>query len=208
MQITALMLIGAGLNPTQAKIFAEPFSRACARFEINTIGRCAAFFAQCAHESMGFTRLEEGMYYRDPHRLAEIFRTAFKNLASNAVPYTRNPQALANKVYGGILGNGDEASGDGWRYRGRGLIQVTFRHNYRKAAQLTGEPYEDVPEMLTQPLHACLSSAAWWFDNGCNLLADAGLIDQITAKVNKRSLGANERREHYREALTAFNREQ
>lgn len=202
--ITIVKLIDAGIHPTQAKVFSEPFMQACDRFEINTVPRVAAFFAQCAHESTGFSRLEESLYYRDALRLSAIFSGTFHRIADEARPYTRNGVALANKVYANKLGNGDEVSGDGWRYRGRGLIQLTFKNNYAHAAELVDEPYVEHPEMLIEPKHACLASAAWWFDNQCNTLADAALFDQITAKVNKRSLGAAERREYYRSALSAF----
>lgn len=108
-------LIAAGIAPTQARVFLAPLSAACARFGISTPARLAAFIGQCAVESGRFTQLEEGLYYTTAERVRAVFPASVLSLG-DAARLTRNPQALANRVYAGRNGNGDEASGDGsWR---------------------------------------------------------------------------------------------
>jgi putative chitinase len=202
--ITVAQLVAAGIAPTQARLFADPLSAACQAHGINTPARIAAFVAQCAHESAGFTALEESLYYRTPERIRAMWPTRVPSLA-DAAALCRNPQALANRVYAGRNGNGDPASGDGWRYRGRGLIQITGRANYRAVTTSATRDYEARPELLAQPLDACLTAAAWWAARGLNALADGSQIDAITRAVNGPAMaGAADRRENYREALVAF----
>jgi len=204
MIITPQHLIGAGIAPTQAKQFAEPLSAACAEYHINTPVRAAAFVAQCAHESLNFTRLEEGLWYRTPERIRAIWPARVPSLA-DAARLVGQPQALANRVYASRNGNGDESSGDGWRFRGRGLIQLTGRANYRKATRTPARDYEAHPELLTQPADACMTAAWFWASTGCNDLADGSQIDAITRTINGPALaGAADRRENFREALAAL----
>jgi putative chitinase len=123
----------------------------------------------------------------------------------DAAKLTRNPQALANRVYADRLGNGNEASGDGWRYRGRGLIQLTGRSNYVAAGDALGTPYVMVPEWVSQPVHAALTAAWFWASNGCNELADSSQIDAITRRVNgPKMVAADERRSMFDEAMRSF----
>lgn len=203
--ITPTQLIAAGIAPTQAKLFSDPLSAACALYDISTPVRIAAFVAQCAHESTSFTALEEGLYYRTPERIRAIWPSRVPSLA-DATTLARNPQGLANRVYAGRNGNGDTASGDGWRYRGRGLIQLTGRANYAIAAAALGRPYVEQPDLVAQPSDACLTAAHYWTTHGCNALADSSQIDAITRVINGSAMaGAAERRELFREALLAFN---
>lgn len=204
--ITDQQLIAAGVLPAQARAFVNPLNSACERYAINTPKRQAAFLGQCAHESAGFTRLEESLRYRDPLRLDTLF-TAVHGMADAQALIAAGPEAIANRVYAGRLGNGDEASGDGWAFRGRGLLQVTGRSNYAVLRLLVGDgnDYESVPDLLAQPELACLASAAWWASNGCNALADSGFIDSITQKVNGPAmLGAAERRDLTAEFLAVL----
>jgi putative chitinase len=199
-------LVAAGIGPTQARAFAPGLVAACAKFGINTPLRQAAFIAQTRHESGGFVHLEESLYYTTPERIRAMWPTRVLSLA-DAATLTRQPQKLANRVYANRNGNGDESSGDGWRFIGRALLQVTGRANY--AAMTTaindGNDYESVPELLAQPDWACMASAAWWATHGCNELADQGLIDKITRTVNGPAMaGAAERRANYTEALDAL----
>lgn len=176
-------LIAAGIGPTQAKAFAEPLAEACERFSINTPSRIGGFLGQCMVESQRFTRLEEGLWYSTPERIMKIFPIRVHSIAE-AQRLTKNPRALANVVYAGKNGNGAEASGDGWAYRGRGLIQLTGRANYQAAQDALGEPFVDQPDLVAQPRGAALT-AAWFFAAaGCNELADAGMFNTITRKVN------------------------
>ena len=176
-------LILCGLSPTAARRFASPMAPACERFEINTPARVAAFVAQCRVESANFTQLEEGLFYRDPERLVRIFPSRIKSLAQ-AQGLVRNPEALANVVYAGRLGNGGTESGDGWRFRGRGLKQLTGRSNYTEAAAALGRPYVEQPGLVAEDADACLTAAWFWHKTGCSGLADSWQINEITRRVN------------------------
>lgn len=176
-------LIAAGLAPTQARAFAEPFAAACALFRIDTPQRIAGLLGQCVVESMGFTALEEGLWYTTADRIMRVFPTRVPTMAK-ASTLVRNPKALANCVYAGRLGNGDEASGDGWAYRGRGLIQLTGRDNYAAAAAGCGKLYLERPDLVSQPEDACLTAAWFWASAGLNALADTRNWDGITRRVN------------------------
>lgn len=202
--ISVATLIAAGIAPTQARLFAEPMARACKRFDIWTPPRVAGFVAQCRVESAGFTQLEESLYYRGAERLLLIFPSRIKSL-SQAQKLTRNPQALANVVYAGRLGNGDEASGDGWRFRGRGLKQLTGRGNYADAAEALGRPYLEWPDLVAEPADACLTAAWYWHVNKLNVLADSAQWDAITKAVNGPAmLQAAERRQYAQESVGVF----
>lgn len=202
--LTLPALIAAGINPTAARTFMAPLADVCAAYAIDTPRRLAAFIGQCSHESAGFTRLEENLFYTTPERLLQVFRTRLRGL-DDARTYLRNPKALANRVYAGVNGNGDEASGDGWRYRGRGLIGNTGRDNYGRVQQQTRLPVVASPDLLTQPLAATQAAAAYWVDNGLNAQADAWGIDAITRAINGRAMaGAQDRRERCERALEAL----
>ncbi len=202
--ISIATLIAAGIAPTAARVFADPLAAACGHFDIGTPARQAAFVSQCAHESADFTRLEESLYYRTPERIRVMWPTRVPSL-SEAAKLCGKPQALANRVYCNRNGNGDESSGDGWTYIGRGLIQLTGRANYLAAESAIGEPYKSSPELVAKPAHACMT-AAWYFAAaGCNPLADASNIDAITRKINGPAMaGAPNRRQKYEEAARAF----
>lgn len=197
-------LVAAGIGATQARLFEAPLQEACTRFEIDTPLREAAFVAQCAHESRLFTTLEEGLYYSTPERICAIFRSTVPTLAI-AQTLARNPKLLANHVYAGRNGNGDEASGDGWRYRGRGLIQLTGRANYSRAAADLDRDYVGDPDLVLQPPDACLTAGWFWQAGKLNALADARRIDAITRAINGPAMaGAAERRQLFGAALAAF----
>lgn len=181
--ITIATLIACGIAPTQARAFADPLATACARFSIDTPQRVAGFIGQCVVESVGFTRLEEGLFYTTPERIRSVFPSRVPSLAV-AATLARNPRALANRVYAGRLGNGDEASGDGWAYRGRGLIQLTGRDNYAAAAAGCGKLYLERPDLVAQPEDAALTAAWFWSSAGLNALADTKNWDGITRRVN------------------------
>ena len=202
--ITVATLVAAGIGPTQARQFAPALGAACARFQINTPARVAAFVAQCRVESAGFTQLEEGLFYTTPERVRQVFPSRVPSMAA-AAGLVRRPQALANRVYADRLGNGDEASGDGWRYRGRGLKQLTGRANYAAAAVGLGRPYVEQPELVALPDDACLTAAWYWHAAECNVLADSGQWDAITRAVNGPGmLQAAVRAQYSREGVTAF----
>lgn len=194
-------LIACGIGPTQARAFLDPLRKTFERFQIDRPARIAAFIAQAAHESADFTRLEENLRYSKPERIAAVFSSSVHSIA-DALPLVRNPQALANRVYAGRLGNGDEASGDGWRYRGRGLFQITGRGNYMAAGAALGVDLKTHPDMVAQPESATMTAGWFWSAAGCNDLADTSQIDAITRKINGRAmLGAAERHSRFSDAL-------
>ncbi len=202
--ITVSNLVAAGIAPTQARAFLPFLSAACARFQINTPARIAGFVAQCRVESAGFTTLEEGLYYRDPARIMKIWPTRVTSI-QQAQSLTRNPQGLANVVYADRLGNGDTASGDGWRFRGRGLKQLTGKNNYIDAASELDRPYVTNPDLVATPKDACMTAAWFWHCIKGNVLADSAQWDAITRAVNGPGmLQADVRRQYSEEAVAAF----
>jgi len=202
--ITVANLIEAGIAPTQARQFLTSLSAACARFGINTPARIAGFVAQCRVESAGFTALEEGLSYRDPARIMRIWPSRVKTL-EQAQHLTRNPRGLANVVYASRMGNGDTASDDGWRYRGRGLKQLTGKNNYSDAASSLNRPYVTNPELVALPEDACMTAAWFWHTAKCNILADSAQWDAITRAVNGPGmLQAAERKQYSEEGARAF----
>lgn len=204
MSITAQQLIAAGASPTQAKIYADPMSAACALFDIATPVRLAAFVAQCLHESRGLSQTEESLWYSTPERIREMWPTRVPTLAA-AAALCRKPQDLANRVYSLRNGNGDAASGDGWRFRGRGLFQLTGRHNYADAALELNRPYIQQPELVALPADACLTAAWYWHCNKLNHLADASNTKAITWAINGPALaGLSERIQLFDRAMGAF----
>lgn len=202
--MTVASLVAAGIAPTQARYFLPHLSAACARFQINTPARLAGFVAQCRVESAGFTALEESLFYRDPARIMRIWPSRVPSLQI-AQGLARNPQGLANVVYAGRLGNGDTASGDGWRYRGRGLKQLTGKANYIDAASALNRPFVTSPDLVALPEDACMTAAWYWHTTKCNILADSAQWDAITRAVNGPGmLQAAERRQYSEEGVPAF----
>lgn len=203
----------AGLNTVMAQRWLAPLQAAAAEFDISNPARMAAFIAQTAHESQGFSRLTEGLYYSDAERVARIFRSGFDTNKNGVIEpaeiafaraYTRNPEKLANRAYAGRGGNGSEASGDGWRYRGRGLIQVTLRNNYAACGLSLGLDLLSNPDLLLDFNNAA-RSAAWYFKvNGCNELADKGAFLAITRKINPPAEGQADREARYSLAKAAL----
>lgn len=147
----------------------------------------AEFLGQVLHESAMLTRLEENMNYRAA-RIAEVWPTRFPTVET-AAPYANNPQALANKVYGGRMGNND--TGDGWRYRGRGLIGVTGKHNYQMLSDLTGVDYVTNPDLLSTPASALLTAKVWWAKK--IPFAAIGDTERVTRIVNGGTNGLDDR---------------
>jgi len=171
-------------------------------YEINTPQRIAAFVAQCAHESANFTALQENLNYRW-QTLRKIFPKYFPTdeLAQQYASKPNKAAAIANRVYANRMGNGPEESGDGYRYRGRGLIQLTGRDNYTWfAASLQITP-EAATEYL-ETFEGAAQSACWfWETNKLNTWADTGDIVTLTKKINGGTIGLEDRIKHYNHAL-------
>jgi putative chitinase len=203
--LTLAQLIACGVGPSQARLFIDPINSTFTRFDINTPARMASFIAQAAHESTNFTRLEENLMYTTPERIVRMFR-AVPTIA-DALPLLRNPEALANRVYANRNGNADEASGDGWRYRGRGLFQLTGRANYMAAGEALGIDLKAYPDRVAEPTIAVLTSGWFWSAAGMNVLADSSQIDAITRKINGAAMaGAEDRRSRFDDALRVLSR--
>jgi len=168
-------------------------------YEINTPQRVAAFIAQCAHESGGFKFLKENLNYR-AESLIKTFPKYFPDMAT-AKSYEKQPEKIANRVYSNRMGNSDESSGDGFRYLGRGLIQLTGKNNYTIFAASIDD---QIPEYL-QTFEGAVQSACWfWEQNNLNKEADAGDIKTMTKKINGGFIGLDDRIKHYTHALHVF----
>ena len=173
-----------GAEPDRAHYFGIGAAEYLPRYQIDANpDRLIEFLGECAHESAGFRRLEENLNYSSAERIRAVWPSRFRML-SDAEPFVRNPEALANRVYANRLGNGDEESGDGWRYRGRGLIQITGCDNYRLSGDKTGLPLVAKPHLAADPETSVLVAAEWWRRHGLNLRADQGESRQISAIIN------------------------
>lgn len=179
--------------------WADPLNKAMARFAISTAARSAMFLAQVAVESAELTRLEENLDY-SAARLMEVWPRRFTTVET-AARYAHRSDVLANYVYANRLGNGDSLSGDGWRYRGRGLIQLTGADAYRSFGRAVGDSgiLLSPDRLLTEPLAAL--SAAWFFSSrGCNELADTGDIIAVSRRINGAEEGLERRKEYFHRA--------
>jgi putative chitinase len=180
----------------------EALSSVLPTYEIDTPQRVAAFIAQCTHESAGFKRLKENLNYK-----AESLRRVFPKYFPTdelAKEYAHKQEQIANRVYGGRMGNGDESSGDGFRYCGRGLIQLTGRNNYTKFSESIGMAVEEVPSLL-ETFEGAVKSACWfWKTNNLNQYADSGDILTMTKRINGGTIGLEDRIKHYNHALEVF----
>ena len=171
-------------------------------YDINTPNRIAAFVAQCAHESGGFMVLKENLNYKAA-TLRKIFPKYFPNdqIAQEYASKPNKQVAIASKVYANRMGNGDEASQEGWKFCGRGLIQLTGRSNYQAFADSLEMNIDDVPEYLATFEGAAQSACWFWETNKLNQWADAGDILTLTKRINGGTIGLEDRKKHYDHAL-------
>ena len=184
-----------------AAAFVGPLNAAMQRYAIDqNPGRMAAFIGQCGHESGQLTVLVENLNYSAqglantwPSRYAVAPAASPRTPNELAIKLARRPEAIANNAYANRNGNGPESSGDGWKYRGRGLVQVTGRSNYVTAGAALALDLVQHPELLELPWNACMSAAHFWSLNGLNDLADAGNTVAITRKINGGTKGLEER---------------
>ncbi len=171
-------------------------------YEINTSRRIAAFIAQCSHESANFTALKENLNYRW-QTLRKLFPKYFPTdeLAQQYASLPNKQEAIANRIYGGRMGNGPEETGDGFRFCGRGLIQLTGKQNYTWFAASLGITVEEASEYL-QTFEGAAQSACWfWETNKLNQWADAGDMVTLTKRINGGTIGLDDRIKHYEHAL-------
>jgi len=192
---------------SQAGVFVPALNAAMGKYGIVTPPRMAAFLAQVGHESGHLRYLKESLNYR-ADRIRELGLASppdsrWRALVPRAAELAGQPEKLANAVYGGRMGNKPEASGDGWRFHGRGLIQLTGRLNYNACSEalFCDGRLLNTPELLEHPVYASMSAAWFWQTNGLNSLADKGDLRQITKVVNGGANGLKERQALYERAL-------
>jgi len=169
-------------------------------FGIKTPEQQASFLGQCAHESANFTALTENLNYK-AEALCKVWPKRFPTLES-AQPYHRNPEKIANKVYSSRIGNGDEASGDGWKYRGRGLIQLTGKSNYEAFGKAIDVDVVSDPDLVETNIYAALSAGWFWSVHDLNDIASD--ITAVTKKINGGTHGLEDRIAKTEQALQAL----
>jgi putative chitinase len=168
------------------------------KYQITTVPRVAMFMAQCAHESGNFTALKENLNYQ-AHALTATWPRRFP--PDVAAECAHNPEAIANRAYSDRMGNGSVESGDGWKFHGRGLIQLTGRANYEKFAQQTGKELDETVAYCETPDGAVESACFFWTEEKLNAPSDAGNIEQVTRIINGGTLGIEDRTARYQHAL-------
>ena len=190
-------------NNKEASAWTDALNSILPQYNINTIHRVAGFLAQCGHESLGFTVLSENLNY-GAAGLKTVFGKYFKT--TDPLQYERNPEKIANHVYCNRMGNGDEASGDGWKYRGRGPIQITGKNNYTSFSADMGIDVMASPDMVATNKRVALLSAIWfWNKNDLNTIADNNDIKGMTQRINGGVNGLAERTKLYNKALGILN---
>ena len=173
-----------------------------ARFNIVSPRQQAAFIGQCSHECGNFRILEENLNYRAA-TLMKLWPKRFPTLEI-ANQYAGQPKRIANKVYADRMGNRDEASGDGWRFRGRGCIQLTGHSGYYHAGQDLGVDFVMNPDLVATPKYAALTAGWFWSTHGCNKLAEFSDWVGLTKKINGGTIGLDDRVHHTTMALATF----
>lgn len=207
-------IVAAGVKQATAEKWADAVSAACQEFGIDTPKRIAGFLSQCAHESGGFERLQENLNY-SAEGMAGIWPKRFAVMGPDGKPVKkdgknqpnkfalalhRKPEMIANVVYSGRMGNGPIESGEGWKYRGRGLKQLTGKSNHSDCSKGLGVDLVDNPDLLLQPTYAARSAAWFWRKNNCNTFADAGDIEGLTKRINGGLIGIADRKARYQAA--------
>lgn len=180
-------------------VWVDALNGAFDQFNINTPQRQASFIGQCGHECNNFKVLEENLNYK-AEALMRLWRGRFPTIEA-ANQYAKNPQKIANKVYASRMGNRDEASGDGYRFRGRGCIQLTGHANYYHAGQACGVDFVMQPDLVATPQYAALTAGWFWATHGLNAYADAADYLTMTKRINGGTIGLDERIAHITHCL-------
>jgi putative chitinase len=204
MQITQQQLGACIGNNPYLEQWTDALNKILPDYEIDTPQRVAAFVAQSAHESGNFTALHENLNYR-AETLRKVFPKYFTDASAAQIASQPNKaELIANRVYANRMGNGTEESGDGYKYCGRGLIQLTGKSNYQAFAESIETPVEQIPEFL-QTFEGAVQSACWfWEANNLNQYADSGDIVTMTKRINGGTIGLEDRQKHYNHALHVF----
>ena len=196
--MTVLQLQALGIDPK----WDIPLNQVFVKYDINTPQRQAAFIGQCAHESNNFKILEENLNY-SPEALMRVWPSRFPDLPT-AMKYAHDPVKIANKVYANRMGNGSEESGEGSKYHGRGLIQLTGKENYERCGEAIGVDLINQPGLLAQPDYAALSAGWFWNRKQLNLLADTKDYDTMTKRINGGLIGLDDRKAKIAKALSVL----
>ena len=211
-------IVAAGVKQATAEKWARAVSLACQEFGIDTAQRIAGFLSQCAHESGGFERLQENLNY-SADGMAGIWPKRFAVLGPDKKPIKkdgknqpnkfalalhRKPEMIANVVYSGRMGNGPTESGEGWKYRGRGLKQLTGKDNHRACSEGLGVDLVENPDLLLDPVYAARSAAWFWATNKCNSFADSSDIEGLTKRINGGLIGIDDRKKRYASAMRSL----
>ena len=178
----------------------EPLDNTFFKFEIDTPNRQAAFIGQCGHESNNFRTLEENLHY-SANALMRVWPSRFPD-NDVAEKYANKPEKIANKVYSGRMGNTED--GDGWKYHGRGLIQLTGKDNYTRCGEALDIDLVNNPDMLLEPEFAAESAGWFWRKHGLNQLADLGDWVAITKRINGGIHGIDDRVARTNKALAVL----
>lgn len=196
--LTPEQLCGAtGCTLVAGRAWEPHINAALARWQIDSPARMAAWIAQCSHESMRFSTLSENLRYLSPEQLCRVWPSRFPSIASTQ-GCIDNPVELADRVYRGRMGNA--LPGDGFRFRGRGLLAITGRDSYTACAAALGIDCVTTPDMLLQPEHAAMGAAWWWSSRDLNDLADRRDFVRITRVINGGITGLTDRLAIYRQA--------
>ena len=190
-EASQIMAISPTCKPEVAEGLAQCLPAVLEKYAISTPLRVAHFLAQTAHESEGFTHFVENLNY-SAAGLRSTFPEHFRNVSAYA--YARNPEKIANHVYANRMGNGNEASGDGWKFRGRGMIQLTGRDNYAALSKDLGVGATANPDYLSTPKGAAESAAWYWKERNINKPADSDNVVTVTKLINGGTLGLDERK--------------
>jgi putative chitinase len=218
MTVTVAHIVAAGVKQATAEKWVDAVAAACQEFGIKTPQRIAGFLSQCAHESGGFERLQENLNY-SADGMAGIWPKRFAVMGPDGKPAKkegknqpnkfalalhRKPEMIANVVYSSRMGNGPTESGEGWKYRGRGLKQLTGKDNHRACSAGLGVDLVENPDLLLEPVYAARSAAWFWSTNNCNKFADAGDIEGLTKKINGGLIGIDDRKKRYNACIRSF----
>ena len=182
----------------------DPLNETFSRFDISNPVRQASFIGQASHESGNFKTLEENLFYR-AETLMRVWPKRFPSLEF-ARQYEKNPKKIANSVYSSRMGNRDEASGDGYRFRGRGLFQLTGHSNYFHAGKALGEDFVMNPDLVATPKYATLTAAFFWQTHKLNQYADSRDFLTMTKRINGGTIGLADREKHINHALEVLTR--
>ena len=219
MRPTLENIIAAGVKKDVAEKWLPFIQEACDRFQINTKQRIAGFLSQCAHESGGFTLLEENLNYRAatlaacwPNRFAELGpdKKPKRDPKGALIPtkvalsIEKKPELIANMVYSSRMGNGPAESGEGFAFIGRGLKQLTGKDNYTRCGKALEVDFVSNPKLLLEPKYASLSAGWFWSANKCDQFADSGDIQGLTKRINGGLIGLSDRQARYEKCLASF----